>query len=109
MSRSSISSRCVDDSGDLGAVAVGSGSDRSAAAHAVDLSPISLRRAACSTVTHGERRLVGVVAFGWDWAVILEALGGGDGIDSLGDERGDIDDPLASVDASLDMIADSDG
>ena len=73
------------------------------AAHPVDLTTVSFRRAAGTSITHCNG-LERVVAFGWRRAVILEALGRGCGIDSLRDEFGDIDDPLALVDARFDMI-----
>jgi hypothetical protein len=77
---------------------------RSAAAHAVDLAAVSFRRAAGTAITHGERRLEGVVSFGWGRAAIIKALGGGCGIYSLRDEFGDVDDPLALVDACFHVI-----
>jgi hypothetical protein len=81
--------------------------DRSAAAaaHAVDLAAVSFRRAAGTAVTHGKRGLEGVVSFGWGRAVIVKALGSECGIDSLRDEFGDVDDPLALVDACFHVIA----
>ena len=39
--------------------------------------------------------------------MIIETLGGGCGINSLGNESGDVDDAFAPVDACFDMIADS--
>jgi hypothetical protein len=79
----------------------------SAAAHAVDLTAVSLRRAAGAAVTHSEWWLEDGIVFGREWAVIVKALSGGGGIDSLDDESGDVDDPLALVHACLDVIADS--
>ena len=77
------------------------------AAHAVDLTTVSLRRAPGTAVTHGDRGLEDVVTVGWRRAVILEALGGGRGSDSLRDEFGHVDDPLALVDTRFDMITHS--
>jgi hypothetical protein len=81
-------------------------SDRSAisAANAIDLSTVSLRRAARTTVSHGEQGLERVT-FGWRRAVIVEALGGDRRTDPLRDHLGDVDDPLALVDACFDVVA----
>ena len=68
-----------------------------AAAHAVDPTAVSFRRAAGTAVTDGERGLECVVSFGWGRAAIVKALGGGCGVNSLCDEFGDFDDPLALV------------
>ena len=85
------------------------GTDRStiAAAHPVDLSTVSFRRAPGTAVTHGERELERVVAFRWGRAPIVEALGGERGINSLGDEFGHVDDPLALVDTCFHVITHS--
>ncbi len=56
-----------------------------AAAHAVGLAAVSFRRAAGTTVTHGERGLEGVVSFGWGRAAIVKTLRGGCGVNSLRD------------------------
>jgi hypothetical protein len=80
------------------------GCSAAAPAHAIDLTAVSFRRAAGTAVTHGERRLEGVVWFGWGRAAIVKALGGGRGINSLCDEFGDVDDPLALVDACSHVI-----
>jgi hypothetical protein len=77
-----------------------------AAAYAVDLTAVSFGRAAGAAVTYGEWGLEGVVSFGWRRAAIVEALGGGCGINSLRDEPGDVDDPLALVDAGFHVITD---
>ena len=76
-------------------------------AEAVDLTAISFRRAAGTAVTHGERGLECVVSFGWGRAAIVKALGGGCGFNSLRDEFGDVDDPLALVDACFHVITHS--
>ena len=73
----------------------------------VDLTTISLRWAAGTSVTHGEESLDGVVSCGREWAVIVEALGGGCGIDAFGDEFGDVDDSLELVDSRVHLIANS--
>ena len=80
--------------------------DRSAAAatHAVDPTAVSFRWAAGTAVTHGERGLEAVVSFGWGRAAIIEAFGGGCGINSLRNECGDVDDPLALVEACFHVI-----
>ena len=74
------------------------------AAYAVDLTALTLGRAAGTAVTHGEQRPERI-SFGWGWAVIVEALGGDRCTDPLGDHLGDVDDPLALIDACLDVIA----
>jgi hypothetical protein len=81
--------------------------DPSTAAYAVDLTAVSLRRAAGTAITRRERGLEGVVSFGWGRAAIVKALGGGCGINSLRDEFGDVDDSLSLVDACFDVIAHS--
>jgi hypothetical protein len=78
-----------------------------AAAHAVDPAAVSFRRAAGTAVTHGERGLECVVSLGWGRAAIVKALGGGCGVNSLRDEFGDVDDPLALVDACFHVITHS--
>jgi hypothetical protein len=78
-----------------------------AAAHAVDLTAVSFCRAAGTAVTHGERGLEGVVSFGWGRAAIVKALCGDCGANSLRDELGDVDDPLALVDACFHVITHS--
>ncbi len=78
-----------------------------APAHAVDLAAVSFRRATGTAVTHGDRGLKRVVLFRWGRAVIDKALGGGWGIDSLRDEFGDVEDPLALVDACVHVITHS--
>ncbi len=77
------------------------------AAHAVDPAAVSFRRAASTAVTHGERGLECVVSFGWGRAAIVKALGGGCGVNSLRDEFGDVDDPLALIDACFNVITHS--
>ena len=77
------------------------------ATHAVDPTAISFRRAAGAAVTHGERGLECVVSFGWEWAVIVKALGGGCGVNSLRDQFGDVDDPLALVDTCFHVVTHS--
>ena len=73
-------------------------------ANAVDLATVSFRRTAGTAVTHGEQRLERV-PFGWGRAVVVEALGGDRSTDPLRDHVGDVDDPLALVDARFDVIA----
>ena len=79
-----------------------------AAAHLVDLPAIALRRPARAAVTSSEQWLNVVFSFRRWRAVILEALRGANGIDSLGDQPGDIDDPFALIDASFHVITDPD-
>ena len=79
----------------------------SAAPHAVDLAAVSFRRAPGTAVTNGERLMKDVVVLGREWAVVVKAQCSGCGVNSLGDESGDIDDPLTLVDASLDVITHS--
>ena len=74
------------------------------AAEAVDLTAVSFGRAAGTAVTHGEQGPERV-PFGWGRAAIVEALGGDRGTDPLRDHLGDVDDPLALIDASLDVVA----
>ncbi len=76
-------------------------------AHAVDLAAVSFRWATSTAVTHGERGLERVVLFRWGQAVVDKALGGGCGINSLRDEFGDVEDPLALVDACFHVITHS--
>jgi hypothetical protein len=83
------------------------GTGRSAAAHAVGRSAVAFRRAPGSAVSHGERELEGVVSFGRERAVIVKALGGSRSINSLRDQFGDVDDPLALIDARLHVITHS--
>jgi hypothetical protein len=74
------------------------------AAHTVDLAAVSFRRTAGTAVTHGDRGLEAVVAFGWGRAAIIKTLGGSCDINSLRDEFDDVDDPLTLVDACFDVI-----
>ena len=76
-------------------------------AHAVDLAPVSFRRATGTPVTHGDRGIERVVLLRWGRAVIDEALSGSCGINSLRDELGDVEDPLALVDACFHVITHS--
>jgi hypothetical protein len=80
-----------------------------AAAHLVDLASISLRRAARAAVASGEQWLDVVLSFGWRRAVILEAFGGANGIDSLDDQPRDVDDSLSLIDACFHVVTDPDG
>jgi hypothetical protein len=80
--------------------------DRSAvsAAHAVDLTSVALRRTTGATVTCAEQRLEAGLSFGRWWTAILEALDRERGTNSFRDEFGDVENPLALIDASLDEI-----
>ena len=80
-----------------------------AAAHLVDLTSISLRRAARAAVACGEQWLDVVLSFGWRRAVILEAFRMSNGIDSLDDQPRDVDDSLSLIDACFHVVTDPDG
>ena len=73
----------------------------------IDLAAVALGRAARPTVTYGEQRAKRVL-LRWRRTVIVKALAGDRSTDALRDHRGDIDDPLALVDACLDVVAHSD-
>ena len=77
---------------------------RSATAYAVDLAAVSFRRATGTAVPHGDRWLEGVVSFRRGRAQIDEALCGDRATNSFRDEFGDVDDPLALVDACFHVI-----
>ena len=70
----------------------------------IDLAAVALCRAASATVTHGEQRAKRVV-LRWRRTVILKALAGDCRTDPLRDQHGDVDDPLALVDARLHVVA----
>jgi hypothetical protein len=79
------------------------------AAHLVDLAAISLGRTARAAVARCEQWLDVVLSFRGRRAVILEALGGANGIDSLDDEPRDINDSLSLIDACFHVVTDPDG
>jgi hypothetical protein len=75
-------------------------------ANAVDLTAVSLRRAAGTAVPDGEHGSVRI-RFGRGRAVIVEALDGDRRPDPLGDDPRDVDDPLALVDPCFHVVTDS--
>ena len=81
------------------------GGSPASAANAVDLATVSFRRSAGAAIAHGEQGLK-LVALGRRWTAIVETLNGDRGTNPLGDHPGDVDDPLALVDARFDVIAD---
>jgi hypothetical protein len=71
---------------------------------AVDLPAVALRRAAGSAVTDGEQWAKRIL-FRWWRTAIVKAVDGERSTDPLGDQLSHVDDPLALVDACLDVIA----
>ena len=78
-----------------------------AASKPVGLAAVALGRAPGPRVALGEQRAKRVL-LRWRRTVIVKALAGDRSTDALRDHRGDIDDPLALVDACLDVVAHSD-
>jgi len=74
-------------------------------ANPVDLAAVSLRRAAGTAVTNGKQGSERIVAFGWRGTSIVKAIGGDRAADSLRDHFGDVDDPLALMDARFHAIS----
>jgi hypothetical protein len=70
----------------------------------IDLAAVALRWAASATITHGEQRPKRVV-LGWRRTVIVKARAGDRSTDPFRDHHGDVDDPLALIDASLHVVA----
>ena len=73
----------------------------------IDLAAVALCWAASPTITHGEQRPKRVL-LGWRRTVIVKALAGDRSTDPFRDHHGDVDDPLALVDACLHVVAHSD-